>query len=38
MGIIAFNPSNGTQVEIKSDGIDENEALDALAKFLEGKK
>lgn len=35
MGIIAFNPSEGMNVTITADGNDENEAVDALRKFLE---
>ncbi len=35
MGIIAFNPSDGMNVVISADGNDENDAVDALEKFLE---
>ena len=34
MGIIAFNPSEGMNVTIAADGNDENEAVEALEKFL----
>lgn len=34
MGIIAFNPSAGMTVTIAADGNDENDAVDALEKFL----
>ena len=35
MGIIAFNPSEGMNVTIAADGMDESDAVDALEKFLE---
>ncbi|MDE7266359.1 MAG: HPr family phosphocarrier protein [Lachnospiraceae bacterium] len=35
MGIIAFNPSEGMNVTIAADGMDEGDAVDALGKFLE---
>jgi phosphocarrier protein len=34
MGIIAFNPSSGMNVTISANGKDENEAVEALEKFL----
>ena len=34
MGIMAFNPHNGVEVEIEADGADEAEALTAMEKFL----
>jgi phosphocarrier protein len=34
MGIIAFNPSAGMNVTIEATGNDENEAVEALEKFL----
>lgn len=34
MGIIAFNPSEGMNVTIAANGNDENEAVEALEKFL----
>lgn len=34
MGIIAFNPSEGMNVTISANGNDENEAVDAIEKFL----
>lgn len=34
MGIIAFNPSAGMNVTIQAIGNDENEAVEALEKFL----
>lgn len=34
MGIIAFNPSEGMNVTISANGNDEDEAVDALEKFL----
>jgi phosphocarrier protein len=34
MGIIAFNPSSGMNVTISANGNDENEAIEALEKFL----
>lgn len=34
MGIMAFNPSQGMEVDIVADGEDEQEALVAMEKFL----
>ena len=34
MGIMAFNPSKGMTVNIVAEGSDEEEALDAMEKFL----
>jgi phosphocarrier protein len=34
MGIMAFNPSQGMDVNIVAEGNDEKEALDAMEKFL----
>ncbi len=34
MGIMAFNPSEGMSVDIVTRGDDEQEALDAIEKFL----
>ena len=34
MGIMAFNPSKGMTVNIEANGRDEEEALDAMEKFL----
>lgn len=34
MGIMAFNPSNGMAVNIVADGSDEQEALNAMERFL----
>lgn len=34
MGIMAFNPSKGMEVDIVADGDDEQEALVAMEKFL----
>ena len=34
MGIMAFNPHNGVEVEIEADGADEAEALTDMEKFL----
>jgi phosphocarrier protein len=34
MGIMAFNPSKGMNVTIRANGNDENEAVEALEKFL----
>ena len=34
MGIMAFNPHNGVEVEIEADGADEAEALTDKEKFL----
>jgi phosphocarrier protein len=34
MGILAFNPSEGMNVTIKANGGDEDEAVEALEKFL----
>ena len=34
MGIMAFNPSEGMSVDIVTKGDDEQEALDAIEKFL----
>ena len=34
MGIMAFNPSEGMSVDIVTKGSDEQEALDAIEKFL----
>ena len=34
MGIMAFNPSEGMSVDIVTEGADEEEALDAIEKFL----
>ncbi len=34
MGIMAFNPSKGMTVNIKATGRDEEEALEAMEKFL----
>ena len=34
MGIMAFNPSEGMSVDIVTNGTDEQEALDAIEKFL----
>ena len=34
MGIMAFNPSQGMEVDIVADGKDEQEALVAMEKFL----
>ncbi|MCI8992736.1 MAG: HPr family phosphocarrier protein [Eubacterium sp.] len=34
MGIMAFNPSNGMEVNIIADGNDEQEAVEAVEKFL----
>ena len=34
MGIMAFNPSEGMTVNIEANGRDEEEALDAMEKFL----
>lgn len=34
MGIMAFNPSEGMKVEIVTKGEDEQEALNAIEKFL----
>ena len=34
MGIMAFNPHNGVEVEIEADGADEADALNAMEKFL----
>lgn len=37
MGIMAFNPSEGMSVDIVTEGADEDEAMDAIEKFLECK-
>lgn len=34
MGIMAFNPSEGMAIDIVTEGKDEEEALDAIEKFL----
>ena len=34
MGIMAFNPHNGVEVEIEAEGADEADALNAMEKFL----
>lgn len=34
MGIMAFNPSKGMSINVVADGRDENEALQAMEKFL----
>ena len=34
MGIMAFNPSKGMTINIVAEGSDEEEALDAMEKFL----
>lgn len=34
MGIMAFNPSKGMEVDIVTNGDDEQEAIDAMEKFL----
>ena len=34
MGIMAFNPSKGMEVDIVAEGADEQEALVAMEKFL----
>ena len=34
MGIMAFNPCKGMEVDIVAEGNDEKEALDAMEKFL----
>ena len=34
MGIMAFNPSEGMSVDIVADGLDEDEAVLAIEKFL----
>ncbi len=34
MGIMAFNPSAGMEVEIEVDGVDEETALNAMEDFL----
>ncbi|MBR1391459.1 MAG: HPr family phosphocarrier protein [Lachnospiraceae bacterium] len=34
MGIMAFNPSKGMTVNIVADGVDEEEAILAMEKFL----
>ena len=34
MGIMAFNPSKGMSINIVADGEDEEEALEAMEKFL----
>lgn len=38
MGIMAFNPVEGMAVDIATNGEDEQEALEAMVKFLLGKK
>ena len=34
MGIMAFNPSEGMSIDIVTDGLDEEEAVLAIEKFL----
>ncbi|MBQ6844570.1 MAG: HPr family phosphocarrier protein [Agathobacter sp.] len=34
MGIMAFNPSEGMSIDIVADGLDEEEAVLAIEKFL----
>lgn len=34
MGIIAFNPNQGMEVDLLAEGKDEAEALDAMERFL----
>ena len=34
MGIMAFNPSEGMSIDIVADGLDEDEAVLAIEKFL----
>lgn len=34
MGIIAFNPNEGMEVSVLAEGKDEEEALDAMERFL----
>ncbi len=34
MGIMAFSPCKGMEVDIEADGADESEAVDAMSKFL----
>lgn len=34
MGIMAFNPSKGMKINIVADGSDEQEAIEAMTRFL----